>query len=273
MNPKTYDRLPPDLKAVIDHNSGPELSAQAGRLWEQQKAPARKLAQERGNTVIVVPAAELANWQRAAQPVLVEWVADMARRQIDGDRLLADARALLTRSAASTAAASARDRATQVAMRRALGATAIAFALVGGVIVVLVAGVTVLSVLGRWMSATPIPGDVELVQLGTASALALFLPYCQLHGSHLIVDIFTARSGATLHRRLDDAARLAAAVVLALLAVRAAAGVVSLRAATETSMVLGVPLWLAYAPMVPSLALAALIALLGIRTAETRGAA
>jgi TRAP-type C4-dicarboxylate transport system permease small subunit len=34
-------------------------------------------------------------------------------------------------------------------------------------------------------------------------------------------------------------------------------------------MVLGVPLWLAYAPMVPSLALAALIALLRLRAART----
>ena len=154
-------------------------------------------------------------------------------------------------------------------MRRALAAAASVFALAGGVIVALVAGVTVLSVVGRWLIATPIPGDVELMQLGTASALALFLPYCQLHGRHLIVDIFTVRSGAALHRRLDAVAHLVAAAVLMLLAARAAVGVASLRAATETSMVLGVPLWLAYAPMVPALVLAALIALLGIRSAPT----
>ena len=158
-------------------------------------------------------------------------------------------------------------------MRRALSAAATAFALLGGVIVALVAGLTVVSVVGRWAFATPIPGDVELVQLGTASALALFLPYCQLHGSHLIVDIFTVRSGAVLHRWLDAFAHVVAAAVLALLAVRAAWGVESLRAAAETSMVLGVPLWLAYAPMVPSLALAALIALLRLRAARTEATA
>jgi TRAP-type C4-dicarboxylate transport system permease small subunit len=158
-------------------------------------------------------------------------------------------------------------------MRRALSAAATAFALLGGVIVALVAGVTVVSVVGRWAFATPVPGDVELVQLGTASALALFLPYCQLHGSHLIVDIFTVRSGAVLHRRLDVIAHVVAAAVLALLAVRAAWGVESLRAASETSMVLGVPLWLAYAPMVPSLALAAVIALLRLRAVGAEGTA
>jgi len=44
--------------------------------------------------------------------VLVEWIADMKRRQIDGDVLLADARALLARSAA-TRVAPPRDRPPQ----------------------------------------------------------------------------------------------------------------------------------------------------------------
>jgi TRAP-type C4-dicarboxylate transport system permease small subunit len=148
-------------------------------------------------------------------------------------------------------------------MGRVLHTAANAFALVGGALVVLVAVVTVTSVAARWLAATPVPGDVELVQLGTAVALALFLPYCQLHGGHLIVDVFTARADARVHRRLEAAAHGLAAVVLALLATRAAVGVVDLRAARETSMVLGLPLWLAYAPMVPALALAALIALWG----------
>ena len=147
-------------------------------------------------------------------------------------------------------------------MWRAARAAALVFALVGGAILLLVAAVTVASVIGRWIQSTPIPGDVELVQLGTAAALALFLPWCQLHGSHLIVDIFTARTTMSAQRRLDRTAQLFAAAVLGLLAVRAAAGIVDLRAAGETSMVLGLPLWLAYAAMVPSLALAALIALL-----------
>jgi TRAP-type C4-dicarboxylate transport system permease small subunit len=157
-------------------------------------------------------------------------------------------------------------------MWRVLRAAANAFALTGGTLVVAVALVTVTSVVARWLADAPVPGDVELVQLGTAAALALFLPYCQLHGGHLIVDIFTARADARVHRRLETAAHWAAAAVLALLATRAAIGVADLRAAGETSMVLGVPLWLAYAPMVPALALAALIALLGCGAAHSEGA-
>ena len=148
-------------------------------------------------------------------------------------------------------------------MWRAVRAAAAALALAGGSVLLLVVAVTVASVLGRWIQSAPVPGDIELVQLGTAAALALFLPWCQLHGSHLIVDIFTARTTTLAQRRLDRAAQLLAAGVLGLLAIRAAAGIADLRAAGETSMVLGLPLWLAYAAMVPSLALAALIALLG----------
>ena len=148
-------------------------------------------------------------------------------------------------------------------MRRALSAASVALALLGAVVLIAVAVVTVVSVLGRWIADQPVAGDVELVQLGTAAALALFLPYCQLHGSHLVVDVFTARAGARFNRRLDRIAHIAAAIVLALLAWRAAAGVTDLARVHETSMVLGVPLWLAYAAMVPSLALAAAVALLG----------
>jgi len=97
MNTKTYASLPLDLRAVIDRNSGVDLSEQAGRLWDEQRTPARKLALDRGNTIVVVPAAELARWQQAAQPVITDWLADLKRRQIDADALLADARALLAR--------------------------------------------------------------------------------------------------------------------------------------------------------------------------------
>lgn len=99
MNRRTYDDLAPDLKAVIDRNSGAALSAQAGRVWDEVSASARKFAVDRGNTIYTVPAAELVNWQRAAQSVIHDWVADMKRRKIDGDALLADARAMIASGA------------------------------------------------------------------------------------------------------------------------------------------------------------------------------
>lgn len=147
-------------------------------------------------------------------------------------------------------------------MTRALRGAAQLFALAGGVVLLSVAALTTASVIGRWLFATPVPGDVELVQLGTASALALFLPYCQLHGSHLIVDIFTAHAPAALHHRLNRVVRVLAALTLTALALRAGAGLADLYAAGETTMVLGWPLWIAYFALPPSLALTAAVALL-----------
>jgi len=148
-------------------------------------------------------------------------------------------------------------------MTRALRGMAQLFALAGGAVLLSVAALTTASVIRRWLFAAPVPGDVELVQLGTASALALFLPYCQLHGSHLIVDLFTAHAPAALHHRLNRLVRVLAATTLAVLALRAAAGIADLYAAGETTMVLGWPLWLAYCALPPALALTAAIALIG----------
>lgn len=146
-------------------------------------------------------------------------------------------------------------------MRRLVDALATALALAGGVLLVGMAGLTVVSVAGRWFAGRPITGDIELVQLGTATAIALFLPYCQRHGSHLVVDFFTARASGPMQRRLDAIGSVLAGAVFLLLAWRASVAVVDMRAAAETSMVLGVPLWLAYAAMVPGLLLAGLAGL------------
>lgn len=147
-------------------------------------------------------------------------------------------------------------------MERGLRALATGLALAGGVVLFVLAGLTVASISGRWFASSPITGDVELVQLGVAAAIALFLPYCTLHRSHLIVDFFTARSSGPLQRRLEAIGSAAAALVFLLLAWRAGAAVLDMRVAGETTMVLGIPLWLPYAAMVPGLALAGVTGLL-----------
>ena len=157
-------------------------------------------------------------------------------------------------------------------MERGLRALATALALAGGALLVGLAGLTVASISGRWLASRPITGDVELVQLGVAAAIALFLPYCQLHRSHLIVDFFTARSSGPVQRRLDAIGSAVAGAVFLLLAWRAGAAVLDMRAAGETTMVLGVPLWLPYAAMVPGLALAGVTGVLAaVRPAQAAG--
>jgi TRAP-type C4-dicarboxylate transport system permease small subunit len=144
-------------------------------------------------------------------------------------------------------------------MRRLLDALATALALIGGALLLGVALLTVVSVTGRWSVGQPVTGDIELVQLATAASIALFLPYCQLHGSHLIIDFFTARSSGPVQRRLDAVGSLLAGLLFFLMAWRAGVAVADMRRAAETTMVLGIPLWIPYAAMVPGLALAGVL--------------
>jgi TRAP-type C4-dicarboxylate transport system substrate-binding protein len=97
MNQARYDALPADLKKVIDNNSGAALSRQIGKIWDESQAPGRKAAQDRGNTIITISAAETDNWIKASAPIYDEWVADMDKRGANGKQMLQDARDLLAK--------------------------------------------------------------------------------------------------------------------------------------------------------------------------------
>jgi TRAP-type C4-dicarboxylate transport system substrate-binding protein len=97
MNPARYDSLPADLKAVIDRNSGAALSQAAGRTWDASQAAARKQAVDRGNVFYTVPAAEVDHWIKASHPLYDDWAADMDKRGLPGQQMLAEAQALLAK--------------------------------------------------------------------------------------------------------------------------------------------------------------------------------
>ena len=97
MNKAKYDSLPADLKKVIDANSGPELSAWIGKVWDDSAGPARKLAEDRKNSFNTIPLEELKKWEQAAQPVVDEWVKDVTAKGYDGKALLQSARDLINK--------------------------------------------------------------------------------------------------------------------------------------------------------------------------------
>lgn len=87
MNKDSYAGLPDDLKAVIDRNSGAGFSALAGRLQQGEDVPARQVAADLGNEILVLPDAEAARWEAAAAPVTEAWLAGMEAQGIDGRAL------------------------------------------------------------------------------------------------------------------------------------------------------------------------------------------
>jgi TRAP-type C4-dicarboxylate transport system permease small subunit len=104
-------------------------------------------------------------------------------------------------------------------------------------------------------------GDFELVGLATGAAVGLFMPLCQLHRGNIVVDVFTARAPKAFNNVLERIGALLLGLCCALLAWRAALGGLSSYTAHSTTMLLGVPEWWAYAPMVPGFALTAVIGL------------
>jgi len=147
-------------------------------------------------------------------------------------------------------------------MGRALELLCKALALAGGAILAAITLMAVASIGGR-LAGHPIQGDFELVQLGCAVAIAFFLPFCQLERGNIIVDFFTVRCGARTQRGLDAFGALLLAIVMALVAWRTWAGTVAMKAGGETSMIMGIPLWYAYALLTPAFALTALAGLYG----------
>ena len=95
MNRQRYDALPADLKAVIDRNSGQSAARAAGRMWDDQAVVVADAVRERGNTITQIDKAEAERWQKATQPVVDNWL--KASKKIGGEKLLADARALLAK--------------------------------------------------------------------------------------------------------------------------------------------------------------------------------
>jgi TRAP-type C4-dicarboxylate transport system permease small subunit len=116
-------------------------------------------------------------------------------------------------------------------------------ALLGGIVAVAVAIVIEISILGRWLFATPIPGDFELAQIGTAITVFAFLPYCQIVRGNIVVDTFTAALPARIRSRIDGVCDLIYAAAMALVAVCLARGTIDTYVSQEVSMVLRIPVW------------------------------
>lgn len=144
---------------------------------------------------------------------------------------------------------------------RAVEQASLGCAMLGGALFMLMAVMTVVSVIGRAAFATPVPGDVEITQYAVAVAISACLPWCLFAGGNLIVDFFTTRASARVKRGLDVAGALALAFTMALFAWRTTVGLFAIKASGETSMVISMPLWWAYAGMAPCFALATLAAL------------
>jgi TRAP-type C4-dicarboxylate transport system permease small subunit len=136
-----------------------------------------------------------------------------------------------------------------------------AWAVLGGVVLLAVMLMTVLSVIMRAVLGFPILGDYELVEIGTALAAFAFLPYCHQAGGNVLVDVFTDRAPEPFKRGLGAASSLALAAIALVLLWRMSLGGYDFWRYHEVTTNLEVPRWWAFPPILVSLALLALVAL------------
>ncbi len=135
------------------------------------------------------------------------------------------------------------------------------WALFGGFLLLSVVAMNVVSVVGGvvWK---PFPGDFELTQVAVANAAFAFLPYCQINNKNVTADIFTAGASPQTVLFFRLFASLIAVLFATLLCWRMYEGMLNQYQYDYTTAIVQFPIWLAFLPVLGSLLLLAIAALI-----------
>jgi TRAP-type C4-dicarboxylate transport system substrate-binding protein len=99
MNSAAYDRLPRDLKAVIDSNSGQVAAGIAGAMWDIEAASVADSVARGGDAIVTLLPEAVAHWRKLTEPVVDKWVKEMKEQKVDGGKLLASAHTFMMKYA------------------------------------------------------------------------------------------------------------------------------------------------------------------------------
>jgi len=106
---------------------------------------------------------------------------------------------------------------------------------------------TVVNILGRWLFDAPLPGAVELTEIGMVAIVFLGLAYAQVRGDHIRVDLLYEQLGARGRRVLDLFAALVSFATIAGMTWRLGVYAGQLGTSGRTTSALRVPLsWVAW---------------------------
>ena len=117
----------------------------------------------------------------------------------------------------------------------------------------------------------PVNGDFELVEAGIAFSIFAFLPLCQITGGHAAVDVFTNYLPDPANRGLRLVTDIVFAAVMVLIAWQLWLGLLSKLDAGQTTFLLEMPVWWAYALSLLGAVVAAVVAcyIAAVRLRET----
>ncbi len=135
-------------------------------------------------------------------------------------------------------------------VERLIHRAALALALAGGLTLIAMTLLTVVSITGRGLIALglgPVPGTYELIEMGSAFAVFSFLPWCQLQRGHVTVDLFMTPLGRRPNLLADLVGNLLLTGAAGVVFWRLWLGLADKQRFGETSFILGIPLWIGYA--------------------------
>ena len=145
-----------------------------------------------------------------------------------------------------------------------------AVALAGGLLLVGVMGMTVVSVLGRYLFNAPVPGDYEITELAIGVAVFAFFPYCHITNANIVVELFTGRMPPRFKAALDAVHNITFAIVAGLITWRLFIGGMHKLHDGETTVFLGIPIhWAYFSALLGAGLLAVVCVLLLIRHLKT----
>ena len=91
MNKQKYDSLPPDLKKVIDDNSGRKLAPFAIEVWDRIELEGEKVMHTKPkNKFVSLSAEETAKFKKTVQPVFDRFTDMLDKSGAEGKKVLAD---------------------------------------------------------------------------------------------------------------------------------------------------------------------------------------
>jgi len=140
-------------------------------------------------------------------------------------------------------------------MNRLIYGLSRAMAWFGSLVLVIIAVMSVASIIGRALSGFglgPVPGDFELVEAGTALAVFCFLPWAHLKRGHAVVDMLWSSYPPAMRRVLDVVADGLMLFVWLLLVWRMSLAMAEYRHNNEVSFILQMPVWWGYAASLPA---------------------
>ena len=97
MNKAKYESLPPDLKKVIDANTGIETSGWLGKVQQGNDPKGRASAESRSNQIHRFTAADYEQFKQVSRKVDESWATEMDGKGFKGQELLEGARALIAK--------------------------------------------------------------------------------------------------------------------------------------------------------------------------------